>query len=294
MSKVKNVEMIRIDKINILNPRHRSKKIFNDMTDNIMKVGLKRPITVKKGSNVEGKNYDLVCGQGRIESFVLCGQTHIPAIVVMVSEADAFVMSLVENLARRNYRSPDIMHGIKLLQQKGYDAKTIADKTGLTLDYTNAVLFLLDNGEERLLTAVEAGNLPVTVAVTIAASPNNEQKALQEAYESGQLRGSKFIAAKKLLDRRKQFGRALNNTGHSGAAHKNQGSISANDIMRAYRKEVERKVLLVRNAEKANREMLFVVTAMRQLLNEELFYTILKAEGLLTLPKPLSLLVEKK
>jgi len=294
MSKVKNIEMIQIDQINILNPRHRSKKIFNDMTDNIMKVGLKRPITVKKGSKTEGKDYDLICGQGRLESFVLCGQTHIPAIVVIVSEADAFVMSLVENLARRNYRSPDIMHGIKLLQQKGYDAKTIADKTGLTIDYTNAVIFLLDKGEGRLLSAIEAGNLPVTVALSIAESPNNEQKALQEAYESGELRGSRFVAARKLLDRRKQFGRALQNNHHSGSSSKNPGAISAQDIMRAYRKEVERKVILIRNADKASREMLFVVTAMRQLLNEELFHAILKSEGLMSLPKPLALLVENK
>lgn len=294
MSKVKNIEMIQIDRINILNPRHRNKKIFNDMTDNIMKVGLKRPITVKAGSAAQGKDYDLICGQGRLESFLLCSQTHIPAIVTMVTEEDAFVMSLVENIARRNYRSPDIMQGIKLLQEKGYDAKTIADKTGLTLDYANAVIFLLDKGEGRLLSAIEAGTLPVTVALSIAEAPNNEQKALQEAYESGQLRGNKFVAARKLLDKRKQFGRSIQNSGHSGPPAKNPGVISAQDIMRVYTKELERKVILVRNADKVNKDILFIVAAIRQLLNDELFNAILKSEGLMSLPKPLSLLLENK
>ncbi len=41
----------------------------------------------------------------------------------------------------------------------------IAAKTGLSYDYISSVLFLLEHGEQRLLAAVEAGNMPITVAV---------------------------------------------------------------------------------------------------------------------------------
>lgn len=69
------VTMIEIDRINILNPRVRNKKAFNQIVDNIAQVGLKRPITVTPClSGTTGKEYDLVCGQGRLEAFLSCGQ----------------------------------------------------------------------------------------------------------------------------------------------------------------------------------------------------------------------------
>lgn len=55
-----------IDKINILNPRERNRTIANEIKKNIEDVGLKRPITVPRRLPFEnGKEYDLVCGQGR-------------------------------------------------------------------------------------------------------------------------------------------------------------------------------------------------------------------------------------
>ena len=68
MSKTKEppIKTISIDRINILNPRVRNQKIFESIAKNIKDVGLKRPITVREGSSVRGKDYDLVCGQGRM------------------------------------------------------------------------------------------------------------------------------------------------------------------------------------------------------------------------------------
>jgi len=51
------------------------------MVANIREVGLKKPITVvrRKEADAEGKQFDLVCGQGRIEAFVALGETAIRA-----------------------------------------------------------------------------------------------------------------------------------------------------------------------------------------------------------------------
>lgn len=290
-----SIKMIPIDRINIMNPRVRSKKIFNDIAENITKVGLKRPITVTTcKSTVAGKEYDLVCGQGRIEAFQACGQTHIPAIVINATEEEALIMSLVENLARRQHRSLDLLHGIEVLQQKGYDAKTIAQKTGLTDSYAKAVMDLLERGEERLLQAVETGQIPLTVALAIADSPNDEQRALQEAYETKQLRGNKLKAAKKLVELRKQRGKTLKHNQRSGGRNKNAGAISSQDVLKIYQKEVDRKRLLTRKADMVNNRMLFIVQAFRELFDEDNFVNLLKAENLNTMPKPLKQLVEAK
>jgi ParB family chromosome partitioning protein len=288
------IKMIRIDRIHILNPRVRSKKIFIDMAENITKVGLKRPITVTPSKSTPGKDYDLVCGQGRIEAFQACGQTHIPAIVINATEEEALIMSLVENLARKQHRSMELLHGIEVLQQKGYDAKTIAKKTGLGDTYTKAIIDLLARGEERLIAAVESGQLPLTVAISISNSPNDEQKALQEAYENKQLRGNRLLMAKKLLETRKQRGKSLKNN-HRGGKNKNPvPAISSQDVLKIYQKEVDRKKLITRKADVVNNRMLFIVEALRNLMVEENFVTLLKAEGLTTMPKPLAHLLEEK
>src|SRR5215470_14780466 len=96
------VKMIPVDQINILNPRSRNQGTFNSIVSNISNIGLKRPITVAYCPEPSGgKRYDLVCGQGRLEAFIALGQTEIPAIVREASKEDCFLMSLVENVARR-------------------------------------------------------------------------------------------------------------------------------------------------------------------------------------------------
>lgn len=292
-SQKSSIQLIEIARINILNPRERNKKIFRDMMENITKVGLKRPITVTPcKSFVEGKDYDLVCGQGRLETFIACGEKYIPAIVIDASEEDALIMSLVENLARRNHRPIDLLHGIEILQKKGYESKAIAGKTGLTVEYINMVLNLLERGEERLLVAVEAGTIPVSVAVRIADSPGEEQNALQEAYENKLLRGRKLLVAKKLLETRRRHGKSLDSR---GAKHsKETKTISAHEVLKIYHKEVDRKRMLIRKADLANNRVLFITGALRQLFAEEHFMTLLQAEGLTTLPKQLSMLLEGK
>ena len=99
--KTLTVKLIPIDKINILNPRVRNQKVFKDIVANIAQVGLKRPVTVTRcHSGVPGKDYDLICGQGRIEAFITRGQTKIPALVIDVDEETALIMFTV------SFRSP--------------------------------------------------------------------------------------------------------------------------------------------------------------------------------------------
>src|ERR1700749_554112 len=168
------VELIQLDQIEIVNPRVRNRKVFKEIVDNIATLGLKRPITVARRSGPGEARYDLVCGQGRIEAFRLLNQAAIPAIVVDADTEDCMVMSLVENLARRQHRAIDLLHDIEGLKKRGYNESVIAKKTGLTIEYVRAVLRLLKHGEHRLLRTVEAGQIPVSVALDIAAASDTE------------------------------------------------------------------------------------------------------------------------
>jgi ParB family chromosome partitioning protein len=59
-------------------------------------------------------------------------------------------------------------------------------------------------------------------------------------------------------------------------------------LVRAYRKETDRQQLLVKKASMSQSRLLFVVNGLRRLLADEQFVTLLRAEGLLTLPRPLA------
>jgi ParB family chromosome partitioning protein len=64
--------------------------------------------------------------------------------------------------------------------------------------------------------------------------------------------------------------------------------VTAESLVRAYRKETERQKLLVKKATVSQSRLLFVINALRRLFADEHFVTLLRAEALLTLPRPLA------
>lgn len=283
----RKVQMIRIDQIDVLNPRERNKAVFDDIVGNIKGIGLKKPITVTPRSGPDGaERYLLVCGEGRMKAFRALGEKTIPALVVAVNDEDALIMSLAENIARRQCRPLELLAGIEQLRERGYDKKTIAQKTGLTTEYVRGILTLLEHGEERLLVAVETGRIPLNSALVIAGAGDDDkaiQAALQDAYESGKLRGKQLLQARRVIERRQTLGRSV-----ARATPRKIQDVTTSSLVRTYQKEVERQKQMVKKAEFTQQRLLFVVGAIRELLVDEHFTTLLRAEGLDTLPKYLA------
>jgi ParB family chromosome partitioning protein len=185
------IEMIPIEKIAVLNPRGRGRRVHREIIENIEAVGLKRPITVSRRRLKDGEErYDLICGQGRIEAFQALGESHIPAIILELPEEDCLVRSLVENVARPQHRGIDLMREVGALRKRGYSDAEVAQKIGVTPSWVSMIVGLLENGEERLIAAVESGLMPLTLAVTIARSDDaGVQQALADAYADGKIKG---------------------------------------------------------------------------------------------------------
>jgi ParB family chromosome partitioning protein len=278
------IQSIAIAEITVLNPRSRNKRVFQELVTSIANLGLKKPITVSR--RPDGSGYDLICGQGRLEAFLALGQSQIPAIVVEASQEDCFVMSLVENLARRQHTPLELVREIGALKERGYSTAEIARKTDFSPEYIWAICFLLENGEERLINAVERGLIPHSVAMEIAKAGDAEvQGALAEAYENKALPGNQVLAIRRIIEQRKTSGKA----GHSGSRGGGlRVRVTADSLVRAYRKETDRQKLLVKKAALAQSRLLFVVNGLRRLLGDEHFVTLLRAEAMHTLPKPLA------
>lgn len=283
------IEMIPISRITVINPRSRNKRQHREIVNNIETIGLKRPITVSRHDGPAGPRYDLICGEGRLEAFQMLGQSEIPAVVIEANESECLVMSLVENIARRVQRPIDLMREVGSLRKRGYSEAEISRKIGVVSSWVSMVVSLLERGEERLLAAVETGLIPISLAMEIAKAQTEEaQNLLIDAYETGQLRGKKLAAVRRLLDQRmRSRSKGVPNTplGRRAGSRK----LTAQDLMQVYQREAEKQRLLVKKSDFTQTRLLFVVEAIKDLLADESFVNLLRAEGLETMPRALSM-----
>ena len=107
---------------------------------------------------------------------------------------------------------------------------------------------------------------------------------MQQAYESGQLRGRQLNEARRLIEKRAELGPGVSH----GPVPKTAPVISPSSLVRTYQKEVERKKKMVIKAEYSQNKLLFVIEALRTLFLDENFVNLLRAEGLDTLPTPIA------
>lgn len=285
MGSAQAIEIIPIGSIDVVNPRARNRRIFKEIVTSVAELGLKRPITVRRKQGEGEPRYDLVCGQGRLEAYQALGQREIPAIIVDATNEDSAIMSLVENCARRQHRSIDLLHDIEGMRQRGYEFDEIARKIGLTVEYVRGVSGLLEGGEHRLLRAVEAGQMPVSIALLISQAEDSDiQNVLQQAYQEKLLRGQRLLAAKKLIEQRRRRGKGYK----TGPRRVDGTPLSSNALLRAYRQDVDRKKVLIRKSNGTKARLIFILEALRKLLGEPDFISILENEKLDTLPKNLA------
>ncbi|WP_296451665.1 plasmid partitioning protein RepB C-terminal domain-containing protein [Phenylobacterium sp.] len=276
--------MVPVDAITVINPRVRNKRIFQELVTSIAHLGLKKPITV---SQRPGRSrYDLVCGQGRLEAFIALGQALIPAIVVDAAEEDCFVMSLVENLARRQHTPLELVRSIGALRERGYSHSEIAAKVDFSAEYVGAICFLLENGEEKLINAVERGVIPHTIAMEIARAKEGEvQQALAQAYEEKAIPGNQVLAIRQIIEQRNTSGKAMHSRGWR---NRKSQPVSSEALIRAYQKETERQKLLVKRASLARSRLMFASNALRRLLEDDHFVALMRAEGIQSVPRALA------
>ena len=174
-------------------------------------------------------------------------------------------MSLAENIARRGCRPLEILADIESLRKRGYDADTIIHKTGLSSKYVKDIVFLLDQGEERLIEGVQRGAIPLTTALEIARAKDYKEslgEMLQEAYENGQLNRRQIIKTKRLVEKRQEHG--------PGSPYPGQikPPTSSYSLVRTYQREVERQRKMVLKAEHAHQRLLLVVQGLKKLFGD--------------------------
>jgi ParB family chromosome partitioning protein len=267
---------IPIAEIRIVNPRSRNRITFQAIKANIAAVGLKKPITVhQRDLEDDGTRYDLVCGQGRLESVRELGDTTVPAIINDAPKDERHLMSLIENLARRPPSTSDLLREVKRLNVQHYKAVTIAEKLGMDRSYIAGIINLLRHGEDDLIMRVEAGRLPIDTAIKIATGTDADiKKALSEAYEDGTLRGAKLRAVQQLITQRKV----------TKSAPADGRPLTKADLVRAYEHHTQQQRALVRRSTVITQRLAILTSSLRRLMADDHFLTLLRAEDLRSIP----------
>jgi ParB family transcriptional regulator, chromosome partitioning protein len=128
--------------------------------------------------------------------------------------------------------------------------------------------------------------MPANIAMEIARAPDGDiQQALAEAYENKLLPGNQILAIRRINSAAQS---APQKSPTEAAAHRPPERVTAASLIKSYEIEAQRQTLLVRKADLAQTRLSFVVNALRRLFEDEEFLTLLRAEAMHTLPRPLA------
>jgi ParB family chromosome partitioning protein len=281
---VEQAEMIQIDKVLVANPRSRNQVKFRELVASIEAVGLKRPILVNNHASPGGAfQYELVCGQGRLEACTVLGKTTIAAFVTDVTREQLYLMSLVENIARRPPSNRALLLEFRSLIERGYKAEQIAQKLGIDKSHAYGIAQLLKQGENVLIEAVDAGRIPIRIAIIISTGTNEEvQAALIEAYEKEGFRGPKLASARRIVAMRLARDRG------AGKTSAGQRKLTAKVLIEEYEGHVQRQRSAVARLKAVSHRLMILSTAMKRLLQDENFVTLLRAESIHDMPSRLA------
>lgn len=100
-----------------------------ELVDSIAQQGILQPILVRP----KGSKYEIIIGSRRYAAAKKCRLSVVPAIIRKMSDDEAIVTSLTENLQRNNLEPKEMGESIELLRNKfGYSQAKVAKALGLT------------------------------------------------------------------------------------------------------------------------------------------------------------------
>ncbi|NLD50878.1 MAG: nucleoid occlusion protein [Clostridiaceae bacterium] len=127
----KNITYVGIENVrpNPYQPRKQfNKTSLEELCESIKQYGVLQPISVRK---ISSNMYELVAGERRLKAATMAGLKEIPAIVIEISDNDAAVIALIENLQREDLSYMEEADGYNnLISEHGFTQEELAQKIG--------------------------------------------------------------------------------------------------------------------------------------------------------------------
>jgi len=137
-----------------------------ELAKDIKRLGLQQPIVVRPTTADDGHaskyTYKIISGHRRFKAFEVNSQTEIPAFVKHnITETDALVMNLSENLHRKDLNIAQEAKAVERLKMQGFSVYDVADLIGKSSTWVYIRFEFLELPHE-IQDAAAAGYIPLT------------------------------------------------------------------------------------------------------------------------------------
>lgn len=197
-----NVKEIHTDTIKFFVRRSRSPGAYSRLKESIRQLGLKQPIHVKDISSWTQSDrrrpdggqyeYELICGQGRLQAFRELGLSKIPAIVLDVPENEIVGRFLAENVMRKKLSWYEKAQLVKRDVDAGMDIENIKEKYFVTTGQVYKYLRILSKASGKLLSASEIEKLSMNQAEELISVDAKAQEIIVDVLKEEQLERSQI------------------------------------------------------------------------------------------------------
>lgn len=279
--KDRRYKMIPIDIIKVINPRIRDEEQFCMNVQSIENNGMLMPIRVNDKFLEKTGLYELVCGEGRLIAHQRLGKAEIKAEIVTCTRKEAYLQSLVENLARSRPGTMEFARELKQLHDEGWGYDRISKVSCCTAEYVRQYIGLVEKGEDRLVQGVEQHVFPISFAILVAQSDDASiQNVLMDAFDQGVVNCQNFARARRILNSRLERASRAN-----GAARKNRTDLTVTMLKKDISDLTKAKDSFVREAESKENRFLTLLTAISTLWRDTAFVTRVTEENMKERPE---------
>jgi len=276
-----NVMEIPIQDIDVINPRQRDKDRFEEIVESIGRVGLLKPILVNSRYLEEKGKYELLCGEGRLLGCKKLGHEKILAEVISCYRKTGYVVSLVENMARKRYTTIELARLLYNLHQKGANVEKLSKITNRSTSFITQYLRLMKKGEERLIKAVEENRLPISIAARIATAPDEKvQDILMEAIEQKLMSGNDVHKVRKLIEARMAGKKRLKRKDKKKGNSKAEIAQSLNELKKDFRITIKKQEEYIHKCKRLENTVSLLQGFIEALLKDKSFKKLIISEGI--------------
>jgi len=265
---------IPIEQIKVINSRLREEDQFQMNVQSIDSNGMLMPIRVNDKFLEKTGFYELICGEGRLIAHQRLGKSEIKAEVITCTRKEAYLQSLIENLARSRPGTMEFARELKQLHDEGWNYPRIGKLCCRSPEYVKQYIGLVKQGEDRLIQGVEQGVFPISFAMLVAQSENGAiQNVLMDAFDQGIVNCQNFARARRIIGARLERVSQAN-----GEGKKNRAGLTVTALKKDIADLTQAKDSFVREAESKENRFLTLLTAINSLWCDDAFVRLVTEE----------------
>lgn len=277
--KSRRYEAILITKIKVINSRNRDQEQFEMNVGSIKQNGMLKPVRVNDKFISRSGMYELICGEGRLTAHQRLGSESIVAEVVTCDRKEAYLQSLIENIARTKPDSMDFAREIKRLYDEGWTFSQLSGITCKSEHYVRDYVRLIEQGEERLIHGVEQGVFPIRFATQVASTEDSSlQNILMDAFDEGLVTTNNFSQARRIIAARSRDPKSSN------AAKNGAAKYTVNQLKTDIEDATRVKTSYVREAKSKENRFITLLNSVNALWKDADLHQILREEKLFDRP----------